>query len=216
MNLILARHGNTFAPGQPSVWAGAKDDLVLVESGRQQASTLASGLTEATFIPSTIYCGPLKRTREYASIVAQTLKLSTAPIVEPRLNEIDYGQWSGLSNEQVIAKFGEEALHDWTTKCIWPANGEWRRSPLVIQSEIVSLVDELKLKHSASENILLVTSNGRLRYFLSIVPNEFEKHVQSQSFKVATGNVCVMSLVGDRFELRAWNAAPEQLTTCRA
>ena len=208
MEFILARHGNTFSPGQPSVWAGAKNDLTLVESGRQQAITLASGLRQAGLIPSAVYCGPLQRTVEYASIVAQTLKLSAPPIVEERLNEIDYGQWSGLTNEQVAAKFGQQVLDDWNNKCIWPAVGEWQGSQFKIQSEIVSLIDELKLKHGQSENILLVTSNGRLRYFLTLVPNELEKHIQSQSFKVTTGNVCMMRLVGEGLELHAWNLSP--------
>jgi hypothetical protein len=37
IDLILARHGNTFDDGQQTVWVGAQIDLPLASKGREQA-----------------------------------------------------------------------------------------------------------------------------------------------------------------------------------
>ncbi len=60
--LLLARHGNTFAPGQKVVWVGARNDLSLVESGLAQAHVLAEALEKASVKPDAIYAATLKRT----------------------------------------------------------------------------------------------------------------------------------------------------------
>ena len=119
MQLILSRHGNTFAPEDKSVWAGTSNDLPLVQKGLEQAETLAAALIANQIRPKTIYCSPLQRTKIYAQIVIDRLKLSYKPIVDQRLNEIDYGDWTGLTNEEVAAKFGQEDLELWTKHSLW-------------------------------------------------------------------------------------------------
>src|SRR4051812_27218223 len=93
MDLILSRHGNTFAPGQEAVWTGASNDLPLVEKGWQQADKLAHALMARTISLAAVYCGPLKRTRDYAVRVIEKVKFPGSEVVDPRLNEIDYGDW---------------------------------------------------------------------------------------------------------------------------
>ena len=44
MDILCARHGNTFAPGQRAVFVGAKEDLPLTEEGETQARDLAIAL----------------------------------------------------------------------------------------------------------------------------------------------------------------------------
>jgi broad specificity phosphatase PhoE len=212
MNLLIARHGNTFEADRPSHWVGAKNNMPLVESGKEQAKTLAKALLQSKLIPSAVYCGPLQRATEYAAIIIEELKLALSLVIDPRLNELDFGQWSGLTNEQVGAKFGHQAVDDWNNKCIWPSAGEWKSSPAQISSEINSFVKELNAKHGQQENVLLVTSNGRMRYFLNLVPVEFEKHLREQNFKVATGNVCILRLIGDKCAVEAWNVTPGQIS----
>lgn len=56
--ILLARHGNTFGPGDTPVWVGAKEDLPLVESGEAQARALGEALAAAGLTPGRIVCGP--------------------------------------------------------------------------------------------------------------------------------------------------------------
>src|SRR5277367_5832540 len=105
--LVLARHGNTFEPGQKTVWVGARNDLALSTRGIEQAQELAEACKENGITFDTIVSGPLRRTRDYARIVRDSIKAEAAPLVDERLDEIDYGSWSGLSDQEVIERFGE-------------------------------------------------------------------------------------------------------------
>ena len=100
--ILLARHGNTFGPGDTPVWVGAKEDLPLVESGEAQARALGEALAEAGLTPSRIICGPLKRTRRAAGVVAELTGYSGSETIDERLKEIDYGSWGGKSNDCLL------------------------------------------------------------------------------------------------------------------
>ena len=89
MDIICARHGNTFAPGERVVFVGANEDVPLVPSGEEQALRLGAALREARIAPAVVLCGPLQRTRRYAELVAEKLGLGMKPIVDARLTEID-------------------------------------------------------------------------------------------------------------------------------
>lgn len=120
MKIILSRHGNTFSAADPVVWVGATQDLPLVDSGILQAQCLAQALKKSDIHTKAVYCGPLKRTRDYATIVLARLHLSKKPIVDSRLNEIDYGNWAGLTNTQIREIDEGEELSAWETLSVWP------------------------------------------------------------------------------------------------
>src|SRR5689334_17941090 len=108
MNLILSRHGNTFGPNDPVVWAGLTNDLPLVEAGIAQAERLGRVLQIQKIRPVAVYCSSLQRTSKYASIIIERAELRLKPIVDKRLDEIDYGAWTGLTNSEIIKLFGEK------------------------------------------------------------------------------------------------------------
>jgi broad specificity phosphatase PhoE len=72
--------------------AGRKSGVSLGEAGLAQAHRLAARLRDEPI--AMVYCSPLERTRETATIVAQSRGLP-APVVVEELNEIDFGAWSG-------------------------------------------------------------------------------------------------------------------------
>lgn len=78
MRLILARHGNTFAPGDKVVWAGSTNDLALVETGLKQAHAAADYLIQEKIVPTAIYCSPLQRTKKFAQSSSSALDLSAS------------------------------------------------------------------------------------------------------------------------------------------
>jgi probable phosphoglycerate mutase len=211
MELLLARHGNTFGPGDPVVWAGTTNDLPLVEKGVEQAHRLADALKKKGIKPAAIYCGPLQRTKHYAQILVDDLKLPFSPTVDSRLNEIDYGEWTGLSNEEVIARFGEAELKKWDEHCQWPDQGNWGGSPQEVEERVQSFVADLKNKHHPSDTVVIVSSNGKLRYFLKLDAKEFENRIRAGTFKVKTGNICKVVINGDHYTIPYWNEPPATL-----
>ena len=120
MELILVRHGNTFQSGDKAYWVGAGEDLPLVSTGREQAILLSTAFKKVRFLPQAIYSGPLKRTAEFAEIIINQLQLNTKTIIDHRLNEINYGQWAGLTSQAVCDQFGKTTLENWEQYSKWP------------------------------------------------------------------------------------------------
>jgi probable phosphoglycerate mutase len=211
MQLILARHGNTFGPGDKVTWVGSANDLPLVKSGLEQAERAAAALANTKL--AAIYCAPLLRTKKFAEIVAaQQVAHNTnhiTPVIDNRLTELDYGDWSGLSDDEIAEKFGD-SLQNWMNTSTWPTNCHWASSEAQVTAEIKSLVAELEAKHSG-ETVLLVSSNGRLRYFLKLIAGEFERRVASKQFKMGTGRVSLLNGQGQQYSLLSWNDEPAAL-----
>lgn len=117
MKLILARHGNTFSANDKVCWVGSQNDLPLVESGVAQAQRAADSLRHVDL--AGIYCAPLKRTKKFAEIIESTNERNApSPVEDGRLTELDYGRWSGLSDAEIVDKFGEKTLRAWVDKSI--------------------------------------------------------------------------------------------------
>ena len=209
-NLILSRHGNTFGPHDPVYWVGARNDLPLVESGIAQALRLARAVLESGITLDAIYSGPLKRTRQYAEIVKQSTNSKAPLIIDERLNEIDYGEWSGLNDGQISKRFGVKDLEDWNNSGVWPAKGGWASSESEILKEANSFTCDLLDAHGEDGSVLAVTSNGRLRMFLKLFPVIFADYCKNKALKVATGNVCLFVNEGSNLTLVSWNAEPSE------
>ncbi len=218
MQLFLARHGNTFGPTDRVVWIGREQDLPLVEAGRRQAEALAEAFARAHVAPSLVLCGPLTRTREFADIVTGALGLPTARI-EPRLDEIDYGAWSGLTRDEIVARFGADEVDAWVEHARWPDKAGFGNDEATLRDEARSLVADLQ--HELGDEVddtavLLVSSNGRLRYFLELIDGEFERRRATKAFAVGTGRLGRIDVARDERAvdapptavLRYWNVEP--------
>jgi probable phosphoglycerate mutase len=211
MKIILSRHGNTFSASDPVVWVGATQDLSLVDSGILQAKCFAQALQEADIHPKAVYCGPLKRTHDYAIIVLEQLHSSLKPIIDARLNEIDYGNWAGLSNTQIQEIDEGNELSAWENLSVWPKIARWSGSPTQMIKEVKAFSKALITQYDSTDTILVISSNGRLRYFLKLIPGLFEQHVQNKDFKVATGNICLLTYENSKWQIKFWNKKPEYL-----
>lgn len=211
MKIILSRHGNTFSATDPVIWVGATQDLPLVDSGILQAKCLAQALQKAEIHPKAVYCGPLKRTRDYAAVVLEQLHSSLKPIIDARLNEIDYGNWAGLSNTQIQEIDEGDELVAWENLSVWPKIARWSGSPTKMIEEVKTFSKALVAQYDPADTILVITSNGRLRYFLNLIPGLFEQHVRNKEFKVATGNICLLTYENRIWQIKFWNKKPDYL-----
>lgn len=208
MRLILARHGNTFEPGSVPYCIGATEDLPLVEKGRMQAERFGQALKDAGINPVAWYRGPLIRHKQFTEISLGILETKETSIVDPRLNELDYGSWAGLTDQQIKGKFGAQLHEDWALRSVWPVNADWEPSFEALQTDISSFLGDLAIRYRSIDTVVAVTSGGRLRYFLRAVPGEFERRSQSGDVKISTGHVCIFNYASGAWALSRWNAEP--------
>lgn len=200
--VLLCRHGNTFNKGDKVVMVGAKEDLPLTVQGLEQAEAVAEVIKSAKLRPERIWCGPLRRTKVFAEIISQTTG-GAESVVDPRLIEFDYGAWGGLSNEEIVAAWGSEALERWQEGSVRPPGVVFEPSEEVAAAEARSVLDELR---GCFGTTVVVTSNGRLREFGKILSGSND--ATPRSFKVRTGHICVLSRESDVWHLWGWDLSP--------
>src|SRR5262245_51616150 len=99
LTLVLTRHGLTDR-SIPEQHLGQRIDAPLNEAGRTQAGALGERLRSVDF--DRVISSPLRRARETAEIVAPAERVE----VEDRLIEMDYGEWEGLTYEDLEREHG--------------------------------------------------------------------------------------------------------------
>jgi len=92
----LLRHGER---SQPGLCAGRMPGIGLTERGRAEIAEVASRFTGQGI--AALFSSPLQRTRESADIVASRLGLAVA--LHDDLIELDFGEWTGATFDQIRA-----------------------------------------------------------------------------------------------------------------
>ncbi len=205
IELLLVRHGNTFAPGDRIVWVGSGEDLPLVESGRAQARAFAETLERAHWRPTAALSGGLKRQVEH-------LELATAGApalgVHAALNEVDYGRWGGRTTDEIVAEHGDAAVSAWNERSEWPQDAGWPESLAEVRARVSSFADEVASGQHGGR-VLVCSSNGLLRWFLGLVPGALEEAIEGAAFKVKTGHVGRMEWHRPGgWRVASWNQPP--------
>ena len=212
IELLLVRHGNTFAPGDRIVWVGKGQDLPLVPSGRAQAEALGKSLTDARWIPTAAVSGGLKRQVEHLALGAPAG--SPEPIRIEALDEVDYGQWGGLTTDEIHERFGPDEVTAWNERSEWPQNAGWPETEQEVRARVQAfLSDVAEGRHG--ERVMACSSNGLLRWFLAAIPGALESALEEGTFKVKTGGVGLLRFhSGDedaQWKVALWNTRPDSL-----
>jgi probable phosphoglycerate mutase len=97
LTIVLTRHGMT-PRSQPEQHLGQTIDIGLSPEGEAAAAALAARLAGVSF--DRVVSSPLRRALETASIVAPDRAVET----DARLAEMDYGDWEGLTYDQIEAR----------------------------------------------------------------------------------------------------------------
>jgi phosphoserine phosphatase len=113
--IILVRHGHVEGIS-PERFRG-RADLALTPEGLRQAEATARRI-EASWTPTALYASPLSRCRTTAEAIGRPFGLT--PALVPRLMDIDYGEWQGLTPDEVGRKW-PEALATWHRAPHWAA-----------------------------------------------------------------------------------------------
>ncbi len=205
VTLLIARHGNTFAPGEAPRRVGLTD-LPLVESGITQGYRLGEYLTQQQLIPDVIFTSSLQRTMQTAQAAQCAMQTHLALQVEPMFNEIDYGPDENQPEPQVIARIGTQALADWDLYGQVPPG--WRVNPQALIESWHAFAEKLQ-HHYTNQTILVITSNGIAR-FAPYLTGDFAAFSAQHNIKLATGAVSVFHSTAKprQWTCQQWNIKP--------
>lgn len=203
--ILFARHGNTFGPGDKVVWVGRASDLPPVERGVEQAHEAAAALARLGPPPTSVTSGTLKRTRGFAEIVCSDLGIASH-IIDPRLDEIDYGAWEGRSSEEIEAlPGGAEDLAAWQKQDLWPKNAGWGSSREEVQAALAWVLADLQAGKGGARP-LVVSSNGILRFAPPLLGAPTEGSLQ-----LKTGALGCVERKDQAWRVAFWGLAPKDL-----
>jgi broad specificity phosphatase PhoE len=146
--VILVRHGET-GWNRIERFRG-RADVPLNETGRVQARATSDRIA-ATWQPVRVYSSPLSRAVDTARAIAAAFDLPVQ--THAGLIDIDYGQWQGLTPEEVRARW-PEALTAWyeTPHLAHIPDGETLDA---LRKRAMAAVSELVARH-AGQTIVLV------------------------------------------------------------
>jgi phosphoserine phosphatase len=156
--LILVRHGETDW-NRDGRWQGHAD-APLNERGREQAHTLADELGGEEV--AAVYSSDLARARETAEIIA--VRLGQPVAVDRRLREVDVGGWSGLTTDEIEARFPHEVAR-------WRAEDRHHtfdggESYTIMGERVVAALEEIAANHP-DDQVLVVLHGGPIRAVLA-------------------------------------------------
>jgi probable phosphoglycerate mutase len=154
----MIRHGATQLSTEDR-FAGAVD-VELSEEGKFQAGRLAERLADDSI--AAVYCSPLTRTVQTATILAAPHDL---PLMQREgLREIHHGHWEGMRRADVEAQFPEEyAAWEQDPFTFAPQGGE---AGVNVIARALPIIREIVVKHSG-ENVLVVSHKATIRLLIS-------------------------------------------------
>ena len=158
LNVYLLRHGQTQWNADGNRYCG-RTDIPLTDTGIRQAQFVREQVRDLRF--DALYASPLQRAYRTAQIAGGEQKV----IADPRLIEVDFGNWEGKTREAFVKENAP----------VWDA---WNHDPAVSRAgglgetamDVIRRVDEFfedALKKHGPANILVVGHNGVNRLYLA-------------------------------------------------
>jgi 2,3-bisphosphoglycerate-dependent phosphoglycerate mutase len=150
--LLLVRHGETDWNFERR-WQGHADPP-LNETGRLQSRALAEALSGRQV--DAVYTSDLERARETAGIVAERLGLAVH--VDARLREVDVGEWSGLTTDEIDARYPEGVRRRAAGGTGWVRGESYEALGVRVREALLAIA----AAHPGGE-VLVVTHGGPVR-----------------------------------------------------
>jgi probable phosphoglycerate mutase len=156
--IYLVRHGATQLSAEDR-FAGAVD-VELSEEGKFQAARLAERLADDSI--AAVYCSPLTRTIQTATILAIPHKL---PLIhEEGLREINHGHWEGMRRADVEEEFAEEyAAWEEDPFTFAPQGGE---NGVNVIARALPVLRQIVVEHRG-HNVVVVSHKATIRLLIS-------------------------------------------------
>jgi broad specificity phosphatase PhoE len=137
--------------------AGRMDGVDLNAAGHEEARALAQRFVTAPLVA--IYSSPMPRAVQTVAPLAALLGQQV--IITEALNEIDFGDWTGLTFEELST---DGRWHEWNANrgSAVPPRGESMKD---VQSRVLQSLDRLAHQHEGEE-LLMVTHGDVIRAVL--------------------------------------------------
>jgi len=156
--LILVRHGHVQGIS-PERFRG-RAELPLTELGRREAELTAARIA-ASWQPAAIYTSPMSRAVDTGAAIGKPFGLSASAM--PGLNDIDYGEWQGLTNDAARARWPDELD-------IWHRHPDWAAIPRgeTLQQVLARAVAALRevVRRHPDDTVVLVAHDSVNRVLL--------------------------------------------------
>jgi phosphoserine phosphatase len=148
LRLFLIRHGETVWSRERR-FAGSRD-VPLAPEGSRQCEAVARTLASQSV--AGVYASPLERARASAEVIAGPHRLAVT--IEPAFREMAFGEWEGLTREEVAARFPGD-YERWRTAphLLRVAGGETLTE---VAGRVAVGVSEMQEAH-AGETVVLVS-----------------------------------------------------------
>jgi probable phosphoglycerate mutase len=195
--LYLVRHGETDwnATGR---WQG-HTDVPLNERGLQQARLLAQRLLDEGVRFDAIYSSDLTRAYQTAWEIGSLLKVAVQ--LWPPLREIDMGAWSGLTREEIHARYPDEYTRLERGEDIRRGiNGETKAA---MRQRVTHSVEAMVAQHP-EETLALVTHGGPVRALVSYVAERYGGTV-SQANQIGNTSLTILTCHSYMWEITSCN-----------
>jgi broad specificity phosphatase PhoE len=195
--LLLIRHAEVEARYQGVF--GGRIDMELSRRGHEQAASLAKYLHSKPL--SAIYASPMKRVQQ--TLAPLLINGAPKPIIFPDLREVDFGDWTGLSWDEVQEKFGVSAF-SWLEQleCGGIANADCGET---LRERVEPCLDRILADH-ASQQVAIFCHGGIIRVLLSIL---LRWPLSSMGmFEVEYASLTQVVLLSNKAKLQLLNFAP--------
>ena len=163
IRLLLVRHGLTDWNAQERFLG--QSDIGLNAAGLRQAHALGRRLAGESW--DRLVCSDLLRARKTAEVVqaAHGQEAGEGLCSEPRLREISFGAWEGLTYRQIQGR-APQAMQDWQADLVnqAPPQGENLRQ---LAGRVQAVFDELR-QDAAPKSLLLVAHGGPLQVLVCL------------------------------------------------
>lgn len=159
LRMDLLRHGETELS---QTLRGSTDDALTELGWLQMCYTIDQTLAQESLpLWDVIYSSPLQRCQKFAQYISQSLSLPV--FIEPKLQEIHFGDWEGISTQKIYEQYPEDLSQFWSTPSTFtPPHAESIQDFNLRVSQAM-----LKLKNHAYAmqwtRILVVTHGGVIK-----------------------------------------------------
>lgn len=184
--LFLVRHGET-------VWNSerryiGRTDLSLSAKGKEQALSLARRFSSEKI--EAIYTSPLKRAVETAKIIGE--KVGLEPVILSELIEVDFGEWEGLTYEEIKQKFGG-LIDRWLfspSKVEIPSGEEWES----VTKRVKHFLKQMAQR--PEKTALAITHGGVIKTIIGLILDH--QRVPFASFLISNSSVSAIGFADGR------------------
>ena len=195
-HLVLIRHGETIWHVE-NRYAG-RTNIPLSPRGHEQAERLARWASSAHL--TAIWVSPLVRARQTAEPSERATRLTAH--VDPRLEELDFGQGEGLTRADIERSFPEAFAAFESDPAAHPLPGG--ENPRHAAERAIACFREIVRKHS-SGRVLVITHNTLMRLALCGLIGVPLSQYRTLFPSIINGALMEIRINGDRTSLLRFN-----------